>query len=32
MCGLGIVFGEETCVVGGVTIIVDTKEVFFNSP
>lgn len=32
VCGLGVVFGEEVYVVGGVIIIVTTKEILFMFP
>jgi hypothetical protein len=31
-CGLGIVFGEDTCIVGMVVIFVGAKEVLFMFP
>lgn len=31
MCGLGVVFGEEICVVCGVTIVMGAKEISSSS-
>ena len=31
-CGLGIVFGEDTCIAGMVVIFVGAKEVLFMFP
>ena len=32
VCGLGVVFAEDTCIVGMVIIFVGAKEVFFMFP
>lgn len=32
VCDLGVVFGEEKCIVGMVVILVGAKEVFFMCP